>query len=211
VAGTNRVRARKHAGQERETPARGPGTWSSRIRPLAGTLPGHSSPSCCGSHRRDTVVVHSVDWLVRNLDDLRALQGLARKGARVEFVKEHLLLTGDDSLMATSCSPSWEPSQSSRDPLSGNAKGTARIGKAAPQGAGNRPSHRKGAAELSKVASPRSTALAGRRCTSTCTRQSQPRALPVQSAPASSFGGFLGQVPIPRCAPPATSRDTPVM
>jgi hypothetical protein len=76
------------------------------------------------------VVVHSVDCLVRNLDDLRALQGPAGKGARAEFVKEHLLLTGDDSPMATSCSPSWEPSQSSRDPLSGNAKGTARIGKA---------------------------------------------------------------------------------
>lgn len=36
----------------------------------------------------DTVVVHSMDRLARNLDDLRALvQGLARKGVRVEFVR----------------------------------------------------------------------------------------------------------------------------
>jgi DNA invertase Pin-like site-specific DNA recombinase len=46
----------------------------------------------------DTVVVHSMDRLARNLDDLRALvQRLTRKGVRVEFVKEHLLFTGEDS------------------------------------------------------------------------------------------------------------------
>ncbi|WP_017200542.1 recombinase family protein [Arthrobacter sp. M2012083] len=49
----------------------------------------------------DTVVVHSMDRLARNLDDLRSLvQGLTRKGVRVEFVKEHLLFTGEDSPMA---------------------------------------------------------------------------------------------------------------
>ena len=49
----------------------------------------------------DTVVVHSMDRLARNLDDLRALvQALTRKGVRVEFVKEHLLFTGEDSPMA---------------------------------------------------------------------------------------------------------------
>jgi DNA invertase Pin-like site-specific DNA recombinase len=49
----------------------------------------------------DTVVVHSMDRLARNLDDLRALvQCLTRKGVRVEFVKEHLLFTGEDSPMA---------------------------------------------------------------------------------------------------------------
>ncbi|MCO4262508.1 recombinase family protein [Pseudarthrobacter sp. MDT3-26] len=49
----------------------------------------------------DTVVVHSMDRLARNLDDLRALvQGLTRKGARVEFVKESLVFTGEDSPMA---------------------------------------------------------------------------------------------------------------
>jgi DNA invertase Pin-like site-specific DNA recombinase len=49
----------------------------------------------------DTVVVHSLDRLARNLDDLRALvQGLTRKGVRVEFVKESLVVTGEDSPMA---------------------------------------------------------------------------------------------------------------
>jgi DNA invertase Pin-like site-specific DNA recombinase len=47
----------------------------------------------------DTVVVHSMDRLARNLDDLRALvQVLTRKGVRVEF--ESLVFTGDDSPMA---------------------------------------------------------------------------------------------------------------
>lgn len=37
----------------------------------------------------DTVVVHSMERLARNLDDLRAfVQSLTRKGVRVEFVKE---------------------------------------------------------------------------------------------------------------------------
>jgi DNA invertase Pin-like site-specific DNA recombinase len=46
-------------------------------------------------------VVHSMDRLARNLDDLRALvQGLTRKGVRVEFVKENLVFTGEDSPMA---------------------------------------------------------------------------------------------------------------
>jgi DNA invertase Pin-like site-specific DNA recombinase len=49
----------------------------------------------------DTVVVHSMDRLARNLDDLRALvQGLTGKGVRVEFVKESLVFTGEDSPMA---------------------------------------------------------------------------------------------------------------
>ena len=49
----------------------------------------------------DTVVVHSMDRLARNLDDLRALvQRLTRKGVRVGFVKEHVLFTGEDSPMA---------------------------------------------------------------------------------------------------------------
>jgi DNA invertase Pin-like site-specific DNA recombinase len=49
----------------------------------------------------DTVVVHSMDRLARNLDDLRALvQGITRKGVRVEFVKESLVFTGEDSPMA---------------------------------------------------------------------------------------------------------------
>ena len=49
----------------------------------------------------DTVVVHSMDRLARNLDDLRRLvQGLAQRGVRVEFVKERLTFTGDDSPLA---------------------------------------------------------------------------------------------------------------
>ena len=50
----------------------------------------------------DTVVVHSMDRLARNLDDLRRIvQDLTKAGIRVEFVKEGLIFTGDDSPMAT--------------------------------------------------------------------------------------------------------------
>lgn len=50
----------------------------------------------------DTVVVHSMDRLARNLDDLRQLvRTLTGRGVRVEFVKESLTFTGDDSPMAT--------------------------------------------------------------------------------------------------------------
>jgi DNA invertase Pin-like site-specific DNA recombinase len=49
----------------------------------------------------DTVVVHSMDRLARNLDDLRHIvQSLTKRGVRIEFVKEHLVFTGDDSPMA---------------------------------------------------------------------------------------------------------------
>jgi len=50
----------------------------------------------------DTVVVHSMDRLARNLDDLRRLvQTLTQRGIRIEFVKEGLTFTGEDSPMAT--------------------------------------------------------------------------------------------------------------
>jgi DNA invertase Pin-like site-specific DNA recombinase len=50
----------------------------------------------------DTVVVHSMDRLARNLDDLRRLvMGLTGRGIRVEFVKEGLSFTGEDSPLAT--------------------------------------------------------------------------------------------------------------
>ena len=50
----------------------------------------------------DTVVVHSMDRLARNLDDLRRLvQVLTKAGIRIEFVKEGLAFTGDDSPMST--------------------------------------------------------------------------------------------------------------
>ena len=49
----------------------------------------------------DTVVVHSMDRLARNLDDLRRIvQDLTRRGIRIEFIKEGLTFTGDDSPMA---------------------------------------------------------------------------------------------------------------
>lgn len=49
----------------------------------------------------DTVVVHSMDRLARNLDDLRRIvQGLTKRGVRIEFLKEHLVFTGEDSPMA---------------------------------------------------------------------------------------------------------------
>jgi DNA invertase Pin-like site-specific DNA recombinase len=49
----------------------------------------------------DTVVVHSMDRLARNLDDLRRLvHKLTRRGVRIEFVKENLTFTGEDSPMA---------------------------------------------------------------------------------------------------------------
>ena len=49
----------------------------------------------------DTVVVHSMDRLARNLDDIRRIvQDLTNRGVRIEFVKEHLTFTGDDSPMS---------------------------------------------------------------------------------------------------------------
>jgi DNA invertase Pin-like site-specific DNA recombinase len=49
----------------------------------------------------DTVVVHSMDRLARNLDDLRHLvKQLTQRGVRIEFIKESLTFTGEDSPMA---------------------------------------------------------------------------------------------------------------
>lgn len=51
--------------------------------------------------RGDTVVVHSMDRLARNLDDLRrVVQELTARGIRIQFLKEQLTFTGDDSPMA---------------------------------------------------------------------------------------------------------------
>lgn len=50
----------------------------------------------------DTVVVHSMDRLARNLEDLRSIvRRLTTKGVRIEFVHEKLTFTGDDNAMAT--------------------------------------------------------------------------------------------------------------
>lgn len=49
----------------------------------------------------DTVIIHSMDRLARNLDDLRKLvQQLTNKGIHIEFIKEGLTFTGEDSPMA---------------------------------------------------------------------------------------------------------------
>ena len=49
----------------------------------------------------DTVVVHSMDRLARNLDDLRSIvQTLTQLGICIEFVKESLKFSGEDSPMA---------------------------------------------------------------------------------------------------------------
>ena len=50
----------------------------------------------------DVLVVHSMDRLARNLDDLRKIVlGLTARGVLVEFVKEVLTFTGEDSAMST--------------------------------------------------------------------------------------------------------------
>lgn len=55
----------------------------------------------CFVRTGDTVVVHSMDRLARNLDDLRHIvQLLTQRGVRIEFVKEQLSFTGEDSPIA---------------------------------------------------------------------------------------------------------------
>ncbi len=50
----------------------------------------------------DTLVVHSMDRLARNLDDLRSIvKSLTDQNIKVEFVKESLIFTGEDSPMST--------------------------------------------------------------------------------------------------------------
>jgi DNA invertase Pin-like site-specific DNA recombinase len=65
----------------------------------------------------DTIVVHSMDRLARNLDDLRRLvQTLTKRGIRIEFVKECLSFTGEDSPMANLLLSVMERSRSLREP-----------------------------------------------------------------------------------------------
>ena len=50
----------------------------------------------------DTVIVHSMDRLARNLDDLRRIvQLLTSQNIKIEFSKEGLTFTGDESPMST--------------------------------------------------------------------------------------------------------------
>src|SRR5205823_1494846 len=49
----------------------------------------------------DVLVVHSLDRLARNLVDLRQLvDSLIARGVTVEFIKERLTFTGEDSAMS---------------------------------------------------------------------------------------------------------------
>ncbi len=49
----------------------------------------------------DTVIVHSMDRLARNLDDLRkVVREFTDKGVRVQFIKEGQIFGGDDSPMS---------------------------------------------------------------------------------------------------------------
>ena len=49
----------------------------------------------------DRLVVHSMDRLCRNLGDLRQIvEGLTSRGVSVEFIKEGMVFTGDDTPMA---------------------------------------------------------------------------------------------------------------
>jgi len=49
----------------------------------------------------DTVIVHSMDRLARNLDDLRNIvRSLTERDVCIEFVKERLSFTGEDSPIA---------------------------------------------------------------------------------------------------------------
>ncbi len=53
------------------------------------------------ARRGDTVLVHSLDRLARNLSDLqRLVSELTGRGVRVEFVKEGLAFDGSDSAMS---------------------------------------------------------------------------------------------------------------
>lgn len=50
----------------------------------------------------DTLVVHSMDRLARNLEDLRRIvRELTGQGVQVQFMKENLTFAGDDSPMNT--------------------------------------------------------------------------------------------------------------
>ncbi len=63
----------------------------------------------------DTLIVHSMDRLARNLDDLRAIvRVLTARGVRVEFVKEQLTSPATTPRWPTCCFRSWARSPSSK-------------------------------------------------------------------------------------------------
>lgn len=49
----------------------------------------------------DVLVIHSMDRLARNLDDLRKIvTDLTRRGIQVQFIKESMVFTGEDTAMS---------------------------------------------------------------------------------------------------------------
>ncbi|MGX3484323.1 recombinase family protein, partial [Klebsiella pneumoniae] len=57
--------------------------------PSAAIVQSASDVQCSRLLKTTTVVVHSMDRLARNLDDLRRLvQKLTQRGVRIEFLKE---------------------------------------------------------------------------------------------------------------------------
>lgn len=49
----------------------------------------------------DTVIIHSMDRLARNLDDLRRLvHNITAQNIRIQFLKESLTFSGDDTAMS---------------------------------------------------------------------------------------------------------------
>jgi DNA invertase Pin-like site-specific DNA recombinase len=71
----------------------------------------------------DTVIVHSMDRLARNLDDLRRLvRELTGRGVRVQFVNEQLTFTGEHSRWLSCCSRCWGRSLSSSGRSSGSVR-----------------------------------------------------------------------------------------
>ena len=51
--------------------------------------------------QHDVVIIHSMDRLARNLDDLRDIvKKLTTKGVKIQLIKEGLTFSGDDSAMS---------------------------------------------------------------------------------------------------------------
>jgi DNA invertase Pin-like site-specific DNA recombinase len=51
--------------------------------------------------KHDTILIHSMDRLARNVSDLRTLvKELTGRGVKVQFIKENLVFTGEDSPMS---------------------------------------------------------------------------------------------------------------
>lgn len=138
----------------------------------------------------DTLVVHSMDRFARNLDDLRALvQGLTRKGVRVEFVRESLVFTGEDSPMANlMLSVMGAFAEFERSLIRERQREDIALAKQrAPTRGEERPSRPNGlpscssapAAVFRKPYLPVTTGSAGRRSTSTCATQSSIETAPL--------------------------------